>query len=125
MIINERQEKDALVLSIKGRLDADTAAAFTSKISALISSGSMHFVVDLGNLHFLNSSGLSALVSTLRLAIDAGGDMKIANLKPEMKSLFAMTRLNTIFEIHETTQKALDAFKQAPASSRKVSATPA
>ncbi len=122
MIINERQEKNALVLSIEGRLDAGTAAAYTSTISALITSGSNNFVVDLGNLHFLNSSGLSVLVSTLHMVNNAGGDMKIANLKPEMKSMFAMARLNTMFEIHETTEKALAAFKQAPAFSRKLAA---
>lgn len=110
MHIKERLENTVLVMEVEGRLDASTASAFKDNIRTLVESGQVRFVVDLANLHLLDSSGLGVLVSTLRLAGQAGGDVKIARLTPELKSLFALTRLNKVFEIHESVENAVAAF---------------
>ena len=110
MRINEHRENTVLVLTIEGRLDASTASAFKSRIKTLVESGQVRFVVDTSLLQFLDSSGLGVLVSALRLAGQAGGDVKIARLSREMKSLLALTRLNKVFEIHESVENAVAAF---------------
>jgi len=104
-----------LVMAVEGRLDAATAAAYTARIKILTESGPVRCVLDLENLRYLNSAGLSVLTSALHLAVQAGGDMKIARLTPEMKALFALTRLNTVFEIHESVETAVAAYGQDPA----------
>lgn len=110
MLTSERLENNVLVMTMEGRLDASTASGFKSRMKALVESGQTRFVVDFSELRFLDSSGLGVLVSTLRLAGQASGDVKIARLKPEVKSLFALTRLNKVFDIHETVESAVAAF---------------
>jgi len=110
MSMSEHHEGSVTVLALEGRLDASTAAAFKNRIQGLIEEGHVNYVADLSNVHFLDSSGLGVLVSALRQVGQKAGDVKIAALKPEMKSLFALTRLNKVFEIHETAQAAVESF---------------
>lgn len=112
MSISERNAGDVTVLELEGRLDATTAPAFKNHVSGLSQQGRVRFVADLSAVNFLDSSGLGVLVSILRQVGQQGGDVKIAALRPEMKSLFALTRLNKVFEIHETAQSAIDSYAQ-------------
>lgn len=110
MNITELRDGDVTVLTLEGRLDASTAPVFKNRVRELSEAGRVRYVTDLANVHFLDSSGLGVLVSALRQVGQKGGDVKIAALRPEMKSLFALTRLNKVFEIHETVQSALESY---------------
>lgn len=110
MLITEHLEQSVLVLTLEGRLDGSTAPAFKERIKTLVSAGQARLVVDLAKLQFLDSSGLGVLVSALRLAGQSNGDVKIAKLTLELKALFALTRLNKVFDIHESVESAVAAF---------------
>jgi anti-sigma B factor antagonist len=110
MSISDRDAGEVTVLEVEGRLDATTAPSFKNHVKDLSQKGRIRFVADLSAVNFLDSSGLGVLVSALRQVGQQGGDVKIAALRPEMKSLFALTRLNKVFEIHETAQSAIDSY---------------
>jgi anti-sigma B factor antagonist len=62
------------------------------------------------DLKFVDSSGIGALLSCLRRAHAAGGDVKLAELQPGVKQLFELVRMNRLFEIFETLADARQSF---------------
>ncbi|GAB6036075.1 STAS domain-containing protein [Fundidesulfovibrio butyratiphilus] len=100
----------ATLVTLAGRLDTNSVGRFKAALTELAEQGKVFFVIDFSQLRFLDSSGLGALVSLLRLLGQKKGDIKLACLSPEVKSLFMLTRLNKVFDIFESVQSALAAF---------------
>lgn len=75
-----------------------------------IKAQSIEFVVDLSNMDFMDSNGLTFLISILTRSRNAGGDVAIANLSDNIKKILLLTRLNSAFSIHESVEEALSIF---------------
>jgi anti-sigma B factor antagonist len=95
------------VLAVKGRLNAITAPALKTQIRELVSSGHVELVCDLAGVGFLDSSGLSALVSGLKASREANGWLKLAGLNEQVGRIFRLTMLDHIFEIFPDVEAAL------------------
>lgn len=80
------------------RLDASVAPAFKREVGALVAAGMRHFVVDLGDVRFLDSSGLGALVSILKSA-GFQGQMSLCGVGGSVQNLFRLTRMDKVFVI--------------------------
>ena len=65
------------------------------------------FIVDLSNMDYMNSNGLTFLISILTRSRNAGGDVAIANLSENIRKILLITRLNSAFSIHESIDSAL------------------
>jgi anti-anti-sigma factor len=98
-----------IVLKPEGRLDITTAWQFRLKLQECISKLSRHVVVNLAAVDFIDSSGLTALVAGMRDADKVKGSFRICNVHPDAKLVFEVTMMNTVFEIYETQQEAIDA----------------
>jgi anti-sigma B factor antagonist len=70
------------------------------------------FVVDLDQMNFMNSIGLTFLISILTRSRNAGGDVTIANLSENIKKILLVTRLNSAFSIYENLEDALSFFEK-------------
>ncbi|WP_264790355.1 STAS domain-containing protein [Aureispira anguillae] len=70
------------------------------------------FIVDLDQMDFMNSSGLTFLISILTRSRNAGGDVAIANLSENIKKILLVTRLNSAFSIYENIEDALMFFEK-------------
>jgi anti-sigma B factor antagonist len=97
------------IFSLKGNLIGENdgislAEAFSEKLDDQTKS----FVIDLSELQHINSSGLGVLITLLTKARRVGGDVTIANPSDYINNLLVITKLNTIFHIHDTRQEALD-----------------
>jgi anti-sigma B factor antagonist len=68
-------------------------------------------VIDLHDVKFMNSSGLGMLIGSLTTIRNAGGDLKIARASDKIESLLIVTKLITVFDHHESVDKAVAAFK--------------
>jgi anti-sigma B factor antagonist len=110
MGIGSREINGIVVIEPQGRLDAASAKQFKEEIIKRAEGGARRLVVDLTQIRFLDSSGLGVLVSCLRQLTSLGGDIKISGLRPEIQSLFALTRLNKVFDILATAEEAAAAF---------------
>ncbi len=97
-----------IVLSPTGRLDITTAWQFRLKLQECISKLSPHVVVNLGQVNFVDSSGLTSLVAGMRDADKVKGSFRICNVHPEAKLVFEVTMMDTVFEIFETEEEALN-----------------
>jgi len=110
MGMDSREIDGITILQPQGRLDAASSKTFKEEVVQRAAKGAKRLVIDLGQVRFLDSSGLGVLVSCLRQFTASGGDIKICGLRPEIQSLFALTRLNKVFDIFATAEEAVAAF---------------
>jgi len=105
-----------IVLVPEGRLDITTAWQFRLKLQECISKLSRHVVVNLGQVNFIDSSGLTSLVAGMRDANKVKGSFRICNVHPEAKLVFEVTMMDSVFEIFDTEQDALEGVPRNVAS---------
>ena len=96
-----------IVFSPVGRLDITTAWQFRTKLQECISKQGNHIVVNLAQVNFIDSSGLTSLVAGMRDADKARGSFKLCNVHPEAKLVFEVTMMDSVFEIFESEAEAL------------------
>ena len=98
---------DIMVLTPTGRLDITTAWQFRLKLQECISGVTPHVVVNLSQVNFIDSSGLTSLVAGMRDADKVNGSFRICNVHPEAKLVFEVTMMDSVFDIYETEEEAL------------------
>ena len=99
---------DVNVFSLTGELvDKNQSAQMVADIEKLIAGGSNKFVFDMSQLKYLNSSGLSVLITTLTKARNAGGEVVIANVSKKVRELLVITKLNTVFLVTDSVEQAI------------------
>jgi len=93
---------DTLVVTANSsRIDASVAIQFKDKMRELTDDGSERVILDLGQVNFIDSSGLGAIVAAMKL-VGADRKLELANLTPTVEKVFKLTRMDTIFTIHES-----------------------
>jgi len=95
------------VVAPKGRLDMSSAPAFRERVKQLVESGTTHLVVDLGGVTFVDSSGLGAVIGGLKVARQAGGDLRIARPNQQVLLVLDLTSLNRVLQPYGTLEEAL------------------
>lgn len=88
-----------VVVNLSGSIYVEEAAQIRESLIGYIEKGNKTFVVDLGNVDYIDSSGLGTLVAIQKRALQNGGSVIIKNLKGLVKDLFELTRLTKVFEI--------------------------
>ncbi|WP_324752157.1 STAS domain-containing protein [Roseovarius sp. Pro17] len=87
------------------RIDAAAAIAFKEALRSATADGSEDVLLDLGQVQFIDSSGLGAIVAGLKL-VGPARRLDLACLTPDVKKVFRLTRMNTIFAIHDDIASA-------------------
>lgn len=82
------------------RLDAAVAPDFKGRIVELIETGATSIVLDFGEIEFIDSSGLGAVVGAFK-HMGPRGRLEIACLRPAVAKVFTLTRMNRVFTIHD------------------------
>ncbi|MBI2345488.1 MAG: STAS domain-containing protein [Deltaproteobacteria bacterium] len=103
---------DVAVLRCHGSLDADTVPEFRHAIRGLCEQGVCRFVLDGAALQFVDSMGLGVLISLMRRVRPQEGEVKIAALTDDVRSIFEITRLHRVFDICSTSQEACQKFRR-------------
>ncbi|MEM9447282.1 MAG: STAS domain-containing protein [Cyanobacteria bacterium P01_E01_bin.6] len=107
--------RSVVILRPIGRLDIATAWQFRLKLQECISQVSPHVVVNLSQVTFVDSSGLTALVAGMRDSDKKNGSFRIANVHPEARLVFEVTMMDSVFEMFERESEALDQPLASPA----------
>jgi anti-sigma B factor antagonist len=109
-----RHEKGACaVLYITGRLDLAGGAMLKEQVKKLLTSNNSSIHLNLNSVDFINSSGLGALVSTMKEIRLARGRLTMSNLASYVQEIFDITQLSHIFEIFKTEEEALNSYRAA------------
>lgn len=92
---------DAVVprLRLIGEMDVGTIDVFRAAIVDLSEQGTERVILDLGELDFIDSTGLGGLVGALRRFRDVDGDVALVNVRPRVAKLLALTGLDKAFTI--------------------------
>jgi len=98
------------ILCCQGRLDAQVSGILKENIQQLLNDGAVKLVIDLGGVDFLDSSGLGALVAGLRKAREKKAEIKLSGLRPDVRSIFDITRVSRLFHICRDAPEAVQAF---------------
>jgi len=76
--------------------------------------GKRDILLDFGNVEFLSSAALNKLIILDKKVKGKAGQLKLCSMTPEIREVFVITRLNQLFDIVDTREKAMDGFQRAP-----------
>jgi len=107
-----------MVLTPTSRLDITTTWQFCLKLKECISEYIPHIIVNLGQVNFIDSFGLTCLVAGMRDTSKVRGSFRICNIHPEAKLMFEKTMLDNVFEVFETEDEAVNDVPRSIASER-------
>jgi anti-anti-sigma factor len=107
MEISTRKEKHAIVVSIKGRMDAISSPGFEKQLSELMGGEEKDFVVDFGELDYISSAGLRSVLTILKDLQERNGKLLLCSLKDLVKHVFTISGLSAVIPIYETVDSAL------------------
>jgi anti-sigma B factor antagonist len=105
-----RQSERVSVVAPRGRLDLSSAPAFREQVRQLVDSGAARLVVDLGEVTFIDSSGLGSIIAGLKAARQAGGDLRIARGNQQVLLVLDLTSLDRVLRPYETVEEALEGY---------------
>jgi anti-sigma B factor antagonist len=98
------------VVVVEGQLIVANRQELKQLMQESVDRGDRKFLLDFTNTAYVDSSGLGALVSISKKVREVGGDLRLAGLNEDLRSLFELTKLDTLFTISETTSEALAGF---------------
>jgi anti-sigma B factor antagonist len=106
------QLQDVPVFHLKGRLmDQQQADRLMASLDAELAAGHPTVVLDMGELQYMNSTGLNILITVLTRTRNAGGDTLIARMSNSVRQLFIVTKLDSVFTITPTVEEAVGTLK--------------
>lgn len=98
------------VISLDGTLNARSADQVKESFREVAGKGVQQVVLDLGDVPFIDSSGLAALVSGLKTLNEHDGSLKLASLQSQADLLFKLTMFDKVFEIYDDVDSAVESF---------------
>ncbi|MGF1512843.1 MAG: STAS domain-containing protein [Elainellaceae cyanobacterium] len=102
------ENRQVTILRPSGRLDITTAWQFRLKLQECISSSCPHLIINLSDVNFIDSSGLTSLVAGMRDADKVNGSFRICNVHSDAKLVLEVTMMDSVFDIYSSEQAALE-----------------
>ena len=107
MNLNGEVAGDMLIVRVnETRIDAAGAIQFKERMREVTAEGPTRVVLDLSHVGFLDSSGLGAVVAVMKLLMPKR-KLELAGLTPTVEKVFRLTRMDSVFVIHQTVPGAL------------------
>jgi anti-sigma B factor antagonist len=111
MKATNRQVDGVAVVDMSGRITlGEGSVVLRDTIRDLIGKGSKKILLNLGNVTYIDSSGLGELVSAFTAVRREGGELKLLNLTKKVHDLLQITKLYTVFDIKDDEATAIQAF---------------
>ena len=114
LTVKIHQTDVASVVALAGRLAlGESATLLRETLQQMVADGARRIVLNLAELHYVDSSGIGLLVSSYATMNRVGGQIKLASLNSRVRDLLLITKLLTVFEVYEHEIAALDAFAES------------
>jgi anti-sigma B factor antagonist len=111
-----RLDERTAVVAVRGEIHVSTAPAFSDALTTAVAEGRRFLVLDLTDVEFIDSTGLSVLLNALRRVTRAGGRIALVCTNPTVLRLFEITKLDSTFDIHAEIGPALKLVQSAAGS---------
>jgi serine/threonine-protein kinase RsbW len=110
--IQPRVRVEVREFRLSGRLDAVGAASALAPVHQAIADGAAYVLIDFGNVTFLSSTALRSLLLARKDLLERNGELRLCNLRPQVREVFELTGFTQVFAIHSSRAEALAAFGQ-------------
>jgi len=115
--VKTRKVDGIVIVDMSGRLTiGEPVLLLRETLRVQVNDGARQFVLNLGEVSYIDSSGLGELVSAYTTVRNKQGDVKLLNLTSKAKDLLQMTKLLTVFDVYEDEAKAINALKASKTS---------
>lgn len=104
------------VVQISGSIDGSNAALLEQTLNAQVNDGHAMIVIDVADVHYISSGALRAFMGCMRKCRSQNGDLRIANVQPNVAEVLEVSGLIGMFSLFETTNDAVKSFSQEAAS---------
>lgn len=105
----DKQEKYMLIQLHESKLDSTVSPTLKSEFVTLNAEGNKNIILDLSQVKYIDSSGLSAILVGNRLSQDVGGIFVLAGVTEHVMKLIKISQLDSVLDIMPTIQEAIDA----------------
>lgn len=105
-----KKNGDVVVVDVEGQLIVGNRQELKQKVLDELEKGDRKFLIDFAQTGYIDSSGLGVLVSLSKKIREHGGELRLADLNDDLQTLFELTKLDTLFQISETRERALEGF---------------
>lgn len=109
--ISSRQVDGVGVVELSGRIVlGEESNAMREQIKGMLAAGQKKIVLNLADVSYIDSAGLGALVAAHHSARTQGASLKLAHLGQKFQEILQVTKLLTVFEVHDTEAAAVHSF---------------
>ena len=109
--LTTRQVGDVTVIDVAGRITlGEGSSVLRDAMRDLVSKNQKKILLNLGEVSYIDSSGIGELVSGFTTVTNSGGALKLLNLNKRVKDLLQITKLYTVFDVHEDEAGAIRSF---------------
>jgi len=112
MKTSTRQVNGIVIVDLSGRITlGEGSVLLRDMVRDLVSKGQRKILLNLGDVTYIDSSGIGELVSAFTTVRNQGGELKLLNLTKKVHDLLQITKLYTVFDIKDDEATAVAAFK--------------
>lgn len=109
--LSTRQSDGITIVDLKGRITlGEGSVTVREMVHDLLSKGQRRILLNLGDVNYIDSSGLGELVSAFTAVKKQGGELKLLNLTMKVRNLLQITKLYTVFDVKDDEALALKSF---------------
>lgn len=109
--LDTRQVGDVTVIDVSGRITlGEGSSALRDVLKDLVAKGHRKILLNLGDVTYIDSSGIGELVSGFTSMANLGGTLKLLSLTRRVKDLLQITKLYTVFDVHDDEAHAISSF---------------
>jgi anti-sigma B factor antagonist len=112
--VKTRKVDGVVIVDLSGRLTiGEPVLLLRETLRVQVNDGARNFILNLGDVAYIDSSGLGELVSAYTTVRNKQGDVKLLNLTTKAKDLLQMTKLLTVFDVYDDETTAINKLKAA------------
>jgi anti-sigma B factor antagonist len=109
--LSTRQVGNVSVVDVSGRITlGEGSSALRETLRDMVAKNQIKILLNLGDVTYIDSSGIGELVSGYTTVTNTGGALKLLNLNKRVKDLLQITKLYTVFEVHEDEAAAIRSY---------------
>ena len=106
-----RRVQDVTIVDLSGRITlGEGSSTLRETVKDLVTKGNKKVLLNLGDVSYIDSSGIGELVSSFTTVSNQGGKLKLLNLQKKVHDLLQITRLYTVFDVHTDEAAAVKSF---------------
>ena len=110
--VNTRKLDDVAIIDLNGRLSCgEPRELFRAAVFRLLAEGNSRFVVNLSEVSYVDTTGLSELLATKTRLVEQGGDVVLLGVSKKVNDLLVMTKLIVVFDSFNKESEAIAALQ--------------